>query len=369
MSRPINRLGSDLFLALASLLIAFVIWTIARRGDETVEVFSVPLRLTNVPSNVIARIEPDRVKITLRVPNRIRARIQADMFRVEYDFAKELLPWTWCGIEDFRPSTKQINLSTSSVRISGVDEDELRRKIQFSPIEEEGVVVKAKLVTRPAKLEFPTKGDLAPGYRLTEAIKPADPGIIYLTASPAVFKQMPESENAPVRISAEEIDLTGQKTSFEITVALRLPANVELVYPDVHRLIKAQVAIEEIVATVENVPIVVPEPPEDLLLEYSPHNVAVSVRGPEEILKRLKPSDFIVRPAREVLPAAGLEISVSLEAVFLPNTPKAITEVVGIRGITPDTTALKFSPRKEVAAEPPPTPATPAPLPEGEKPH
>lgn len=368
MSRPINRLGSDLFLALASLLIAFVIWTIAKRGDETVEVFSVPLRLTNVPSNVIARVEPDRVKITLRVPNRVRTRIQPDMFRVEYDFAKELLPWTWCGIEDFRPS-KQINLDTSFVRISGVDEDELRRKIQFSSIDKEGVVVKAKLVTRPAKLEFPTKGDLAPGYRLAEPIKPDDPGTIYLTASPAVFKLITGSENAPVRINTEEIDLAGKKASFNITVGLRLPSEVELVYPDVHRLVKAQVTIEEIVATVENVPIVVPEPPEDLLLEYSPHNVAVSVRGPEEILKRLKPSDFIVRPAREVLPAAGLEISVPLEAVFLPNTPKATTEAVNIRGITPDTTALKFSPRREVPAEPPPTPATPAPLPEGEKPH
>jgi len=369
VSRPINRLGSDLFLALASLLIAFVIWTIARRGDETVEVFSVPLRLTNVPSNVIARIEPDRVKITLRVPNRIRARIQPDMFRVEYDFAKELPEArTWCVIEDFRPS-KQINLDTSFVRISGVDEDELRRKIQFSSIEDEGVVVKAKLVTRPAKLEFPTKGDLAPGYRLTEPIKPDDPGTIYLTASPAVFKRITGSEDAPVRINTEEIDLAGKKASFNITVGLRLPAEVELVYPDLHRRIKALVAIEEIVATVENVPIVVPEPPEDLLLEYSPHNVAVSVRGPEEILKRLKPSDFIVRPAREVLPAAGLEISVSLEAVFLPNTSKATTEAVSIRGVAPDTAALKFSPRKEIPAEPPPTPATPAPLPEREKPH
>jgi hypothetical protein len=364
LSRPINRLGSDLFLALASLLIAFVIWTIARRGDETVEVFSVPLRLTNVPSNVSARFEQDSVNITLRVPNNLRARIQPDMFRVEYDFAKELLPWTWCGIEDFR--LKQINLDTSFVRISGVDEDELRRKIQFSSIDKEGVVVKAKLITRPAKLEFPTKGDLAPGYRLTEAIKPDDPGTIYLTASPAVFKLITGSENAPVRISTEEIDLTGQKTSFEITVALRLPANVELVYPDIHRLIKAQVAIEEIVATVENVPIVVPEPPEDLLLEYSPHNVAVSVRGPEEILKRLKPSDFIVRPAREVLPAAGLEISVPLEAVFLPNTSKATTEAVSIRGVAPDTAALKFSPRNTAPERPSANPAHP--FPEEEKP-
>jgi len=365
LSRPINRLGSDLFLALASLLIAFVIWTIAKRGDETVEVFPVPLRLTNVPSNVIARVEPDRVNITLRVPNRVRARIQPDMFWVEYDFAKELLPWTWCGIEDFRPS-KQINLDTSLVRISGEDEDELRRKIQFSSIDKEGVVVKAKLVTRPAKLEFPTKGDLAPGYRLAEPIKPDDPGTIYLTASPAVFKLITGSEDAPVRINTEEIDLAGKKASFNITVGLRLPAEVELVYPDVHRLVKAQVAIEEIVATVENVPIVVPEPPEDLLLEYSPHNVAVSVRGPEEILKRLKPSDFIVRPAREVLPAAGLEISVPLEAVFLPNSPKAITEVVGIRGITPDTAALKFSPRNTAPERPSANPAHP--FPEEEKP-
>ena len=365
MSRPTNRLGSDLFLALASLLIAFVIWTIARRGDETVEVFSVPLRLTNVPSNVIARVEPDRVKITLRVPNRVRARIQPDMFRVEYDFAKELLPWTWCGIEDFRPS-KQINLDTSFIRISGAEEDELRRKIQFSAIDEEGVVVKAKLVTRPAKLEFPAKGDLAPGYRLAEPIKPDDPGTIYLTASPAVFKLIPGGEDAPVRINTEEIDLAGKKASFNITVGLRLPAEVDLVYPDVHRLIKAQVAIEEIVATVENVPIVVPEPPEDLLLEYSPHNVAVSVRGPEEILKRLKPSDFIVRPAREVLPAAGLEISVPLEAVFLPNTPKAITEAVSIRGVAPDTAALKFSPRNTAPERPSANP--PRPFPEEEKP-
>jgi len=90
------------------------------------------------------------------------------------------------------------------------------------------------------------------------------------------------------------------------------------------------------------------------------------VRGPEEILKRLKPSDFIVRPAREVLPAAGLEISVPLEAVFLPNSPKAITEVVGIRGITPDTAALKFSPRNTAPERPSANPAHP--FPEEEKP-
>ena len=360
MSRPTNRLGSDLFLALASLLIAFVIWTIAKRGDETVEIFSAPLRLTNVPPNVTARIEPETVKISLRVPNSLRGRVQSAMFWVEYDFDKGLPePRTWCGIEDFK-SSKKLRLDTAFVRILGKDEDDLRRKIQFSSIDDEGVVVKAKLVTRPAKLEFPTKGDLAPGYRLAEAIKPADPVTIYLTASPAVFKQITGSEDAPVRISTDEIDLSGQKASFSVTVALRLPSDVDLVYPDL-RLVKAEVTIEEIVATVENVPIVVPEPPEDLLLEYSPHNVAVSVRGPEEILKRLKPSDFIVRPAREVLPAAGLEISVPLEAVFLPNTPKAITEAVGIRGVAPDTAALKFSPRNTAPERPSANPPRPFP--------
>jgi YbbR domain-containing protein len=356
---PSRRLGADLFLAFASLLIAFVIWTIAKRGDETVEVFSVPLRLTNVPTNVTARIEPETVKITLRVPNRLRARVQTDLFRVECDFVKQLPePRGWCGIEDFR-SSKQINLDTSLIHVAESADDDVRRKIQFVSLDGGDVTVKGKLITRPAKLEFPTKGDLAPGYRLAEPIKPADPGVIYVTASAAVFKQITENDTAPVRISTEEIDLTGQKASFDISVSLRLPANVELVYPEVHRLIKAQVAIEEITSTVENVPVVVPEPPADLLLDYSPHVVAVSVRGPQEVLKRLKPSDFIVRSPREILPAAGLEVSVPLEATFLPNTPKTVTDVVGIRNVTPDSVSLKFSLRVTPEFSPVSTPASP----------
>ncbi|NQU43031.1 hypothetical protein HQ520_07085 [bacterium] len=344
MSRS-DRLSSNLFLITTSLVIAFVIWMIAKRGEQTVETFSVNLVLRNVPQNVLAIVEPDRINITFPVPNRIRGRVQRDIFRVEYDFSKGLPEArSWCGIQDYRPS-KPLDIEPRDIRILPTVDSDLRhaieKQLQYADIGAGNVVAKGKLITRSARLVFPTAGLPPSGFHQAEPVRPQNAGTILLTASPARFSELVPEEDAPIPIETEGIDLTDHRETFTINVGLRLPEDVELVHSE-YRLIPAIVSIEEVLRTIEEVSVVSPPSVPTLNLEYTPRLAKVTVRGPQEALDRLVSSNLIVHPAEAITPQPGLEISVPLQAGLTPDTSPDLVQTITVKSVTPEVMILKY---------------------------
>jgi hypothetical protein len=332
-------------LILASLLIAFVIWIIAKRGDMTQETFIVSVYLKGVPENVLTNMDRRSVNLTLPIPNQLRSRTQAELFRAEIDFAREKEledPRNWCGIEDFRPSQK-INIDTEHIRILTNDPDlrqRLQRQLQYASINFGELVIYGKLITRPAQIVFRTNGEPAPGFRLKD-IQASVAGNIRLTASEETFQKLSPREDAPVPIETESIDLAGRSADFSQTVGLRLPQYLDLVFT-ADRRIEARISLEEITTTIENVRVEIEKPVAPLSVQYLPQTVTLTVRANEKMLAALKKEYFVVRPIQKIEPQPGLEVVSELRGAFSGEMPRDMIDMVFIRSVSPSRCTLRF---------------------------
>ncbi|MFP4381465.1 MAG: hypothetical protein ACLFUS_13270 [Candidatus Sumerlaeia bacterium] len=341
-----KRLSSDALLILASLLIAFAIWIIAKRGDMTQETYIVSLSLKNTPDNVMTRLDRRSINLTLPIPNQLRSRIQSDIFRAEIDFAREKEledPNKWCGLEDYRPSQK-INVETRHIKIQSNDPDllqRLQRQLQYASIHFGEVTVFGQLINRPARIVFRTKGKPMAGFKLKD-IEASVAGNIRLTASPATFASLAPEDGSPVPIETEEIDLEGRASDFTQTVSLRIPQDMELVYAE-DRRIEVQVSLEEITRMVENVPVIFPPEQDNYKAELTPSVVSIRVRGPEDELESLTKEYFSVRPSTSVVPENGLEQTSALTASASGDMPREISESISVRTISPEQVTIRFT--------------------------
>ncbi|HUT23200.1 MAG TPA: hypothetical protein VM492_02530 [Sumerlaeia bacterium] len=364
MDRFERRVSSDLFLMATALVIAFAVWTIAKRGDFIQETVTLNLRLRNVPENILAEPMVRQAQITLAVARTMSARILPSQFVVEVDWNDLPNPREWCGVEDFRPSPP-IALDfghiqrTGSVASSATAEDDLQQQafaaagalpIRYILIEPSRIQVKAKFITRVARPEFRTKGKPADGYRLVEPIT-SSAGAILLTASEERLKELapPGADGddgvgaeGAIEISTEEIDLADKRFSFSEVVRLRLPPGTDLVYRD--QRIEARVNIEEIIVkrTIDGVAISVQPADRNLVARYAPEQAAVTVSGPEHILRDLEAEDFSVRPSQPPQEQGGLESTVDLKALFSAKAAARTVESVTILSVSPETLRLRF---------------------------
>jgi len=358
-----RRVGSDLFLAAASLLIAFVIWTIAKRGDTTWETYTVPVVMKNIPENIEVKLERKSASVTLSIPTRLRGLVDSASFQLELDFNKEReLDDTrhWCGVEDFRPARK-VDMDYHHLHLIANHLDKelsqlLENKFQSASISGGDVVVRGKLITRQAKPVFKTTGVLPSTCRLID-VRRADQHTILLTASNKTFEKEGYANQAEsILLESEEIDLTAQSKSFKIPVSLRLPPDMEFVNSTDARL-EADVRIETS-ATFDNVPVTLPTSAPGILLDSAPAVVRLDVRGPDDLLDALKPSDFVVRTLPFTTPREGETTPTRVNAFFDENVPKAVTEAVTIVSVKPNTVKVTS---KESAPRPPMPRPTPPP--------
>jgi hypothetical protein len=350
-----------------ALVIAFAVWTIAKRGDFTQETVTLNLRLKDVPENILAEPMAHRVQLTLAVARTMSAQILPSQFVVEVNWDELPNPREWCGVEDFRPSPP-IALDfahvrrTGSIASSATANDDLQQQTPATPgalpiryvlIEPNKIQVKAKFITHAARPEFRTKGAPPEGYRLVEPIT-SNAGTILLTASEERLKELapPGADGAdgvggvraegPIGIPTEEIDLTDKRFSFSEVVRLRLPPQTDLVYRD--QRIEARVNIEEIVVkrTIEGVAISIQAADRNLAARYSPKEASVTVSGPEYIVRDLEAGDFVVRPSQPPQEQGGLESTVDLKGLFSAEAAAQTVGSVTILSVSPETLRLRF---------------------------
>jgi hypothetical protein len=349
---PNNRFFSDLFLIATSLMIAFVIWMIAKRSDLGQQSLDVPVRLKNVPEYVKAEITPSDARITVSLPNSYKGQIQPNQFFVEVNWEKDLGDERrWCGRTEFRTSP-QINLSPSHIQVSPSLGGDLKRLVQkqgihFISIEPEKAFVKAKFISRKADITFPVKRTLPEGFKLAGPIYSKSGRDILLTAPEKVFAEMGgAATESTVKVNAEAIDLTDRRSAFTTTVRLEIPDKIELIDVEDQR-IEVQVPITEIGALqlIENVPIKIQTKTPNLTTDYNPKKASVSVRGPRASLGQLKASDLVIQTAAPVQESDGLVTTITLKASFVRTASPDLVKSISLESVSPESIVVKYKPR------------------------
>jgi hypothetical protein len=348
LNRSTSRIGSDLFLILTSLAIAFVIWLIAKRNDLGKESLSVPVMVKGKPANLNVRVSHDHIQVAATFPQSVAFQVKPASFAaiIDWDALGDPRDWNTVGNNESVKSLLFTLNSDRDIQVASSVADAVRgrlRDVRFSSVDPPKITIEARFVTRPARIVFPTKGKVADGFRLTGPILPKVDRTVLLTASRERFAQIAPPDNAPIEILADEIDLSGLNASLDKTVYLHLPDGVEVLDPE-DRRVDAQIPIQEIIETraIEGVPVGIKPLNEELTAEYAPTTVTLTVKAPQHLLKELRTGIFVVRPVQLPQERDGAEATVALRADFLPGTPTDVTENVKILSIAPESLRVKY---------------------------
>ena len=352
MARPRRHtVSSDLFLICTSLMIASVVWVIAKGGNLGPVRFTLPIQLKNVPANFDATLAPDSSEgvIEVTLPNSLHSQVQPGHFTIEVDWSKvrRIDPEKWCGI-DKRNESAPVEIGSENVRLSSNVPESLRRRLQehslqMTLVEPEVVVVEARYYTRKAKVQFRTTGKPAEGFRLAAPVAPEVVKDTLVTAAPEVLAALDPDGDGYIPVPSDEISLAGKKETFQRDVGLNLPDGLQLVHAEDGK-ISVPIRIEPVTSMrqVTGVPIVIHSPEENLAVAYTPQEAAVKIEGPEAKVQRISPTQLVVRPAEILQGYDGLETVVPLRPGFGDDVPPDLRDGIKVLSVSPTTATAKF---------------------------
>ena len=325
-----ERISSDAFLVLTSLVVACVIWLIAKGNDLGQEMLRVPIVLVNKPANIIARLPVETAQVTATFAKSMQAHMTPANFQIEVDW-NDLVDQRWCGIEEFAKSPP-MPLEPRDVHpvlsLGQSLRERIQRRVTFMAIEPPKLSIEARFITRLAKVALETTGKPADGYFVSGPVEPASKDPIVLTAPLQRFIDLGAAEQtSAVLVSAEPVDLANRKASFSDTVRLRLPPDVELVNRDQQR-IEVEVPVAEAIGqrVLEKIPIVVQSGDSDLSVEYGQKTASVCIQAPKRLLYLVKPGDIVVLASPSPRGGEEGESTVTLRASFA--NPSVSAEIV-----------------------------------------
>lgn len=281
----------DLALKIASIVLALFLWMYLRTESHTIQVFEVPLELTDLPQDLALVGEiPDSVTVRVRASNTAYQSLSASRFR-----ARLRLSGATTGVHSFL-LTSDIVKAPLGVEVLDLEPESLDLHIERRTMREVPVV---------ARIEgLPADGYENRGHTLTPRVATVEG---------------PESLVRRVReVLAESVDIEGRSESLETVVSLSPDrGGVRIVSEGVATL---RVDIEEMRMTRvwKAVPLE-PRFPEgtDYRVEMQPDTIDVVLRGPEEALDAIRADDV-----RGVLDLEGM----LPRETFYTVTPRIVIE-------------------------------------------
>ncbi len=295
-----RRWLADLALYLPALLIAFVIWLIAKQGDTETRQIDVPVDLVDVPANVEARVMAP-VKVNLIFPKTfLKNVLEPSAIRIRYP------------ADDLEENAGLTFQETSyPVLPSQVSTGELPPSVRVLDVG--NVRINAQLHHKTVPVKPVQKGTPAPGY-VVESMDVAPPGVI-VTGPPDQLRSL---DGAPTRT----VDVSGRNKSFaETGVELNLPENVKVVtesgaLESFRYSVDVEVTIDEVRETrlISNVPIVYKPLLQNLKATVSPPTTDLNVTGPRSLIQKLDRDSFDIKPASVGVEEPGATNKTSINA-------------------------------------------------------
>jgi hypothetical protein len=295
-----RRWLADLALYLPAVLIAFVIWLIAKQGDTETRQIDVPVDLVDAPANVEARVMAP-VKVNLIFPKTfLKNVLEPSVIRIRYP------------ADDLEENAGLTFQETSyPVLPSQVSTGDLPPSVRVLDVG--NVRISAQLHHKTVPVKPVPKGTPASGY-VVESMDSVPPTVI-VTGPP---EQLRSLDGAPTRT----VDISGRNQSFaETGVELNLPENVKVVnesgtLESFRYSVDVEVTIDEVRETrvIQNVPIVYKPLLQNLRATVSPPATDLKVTGPRSLIQKLDRDSFDIKPASVGVEEPGATNKTSINA-------------------------------------------------------
>lgn len=286
--QPVN----DLFLALFSLLLAFVVWVIVRQQEVLTQTILVPIQPEKLPPFIELDpekpFEPTQIAVSFSFPKGDERMAGSGDFhlRVDLDTLAERVSST----ENFTRHTVRLSREMieapsklTFVEFRSEPEVELRARMRVA----EALVVPNIVAAEPAE-----------GYRIDKENILVEPSRIDVAVDETRARIAEEGQL--LEVTTEPVDLTGEQDFVRRVVGILLePASGIYPLPDEPvPTIEVFIPIPEIELTreFENIPIRYAPFTKGVQASLAPETATVTVDGPRSVVEGLEPSMIRLRP-------------------------------------------------------------------------
>lgn len=336
-SLPKLRYSENLKLLLVSFAIAFIAWVFAKASDTDEARITVPVVVKPDDPRIELRLTPNQIPVTIRYPRDLQKYISSENFHFEIEAAdlRQNIGLDW------KSKSQPLTLSNWATNIP----QPYRVQVQKIGIESNTVEVAWRWKAQAAMVEPQIVGtsSLPAGVSLVTPVK-VTPKQVWIVGTPDALATVPrDEETSRMKLLTEKISVADRTQSSLETVAIQVPAGIEIVQPPT-KLAEVNIELQE-VQTVREFHVKLDFKalsPDTVSLEYKEKAATVTVFGPPSLLRQLTPESIEIvmqRPSEEV---PGTTKDVPLEAQFAPSVPEEMKARLTIRSVEPKTIKVRY---------------------------
>ncbi len=331
-----RKLRSDkTVIAIASLLIAYCIWLIAKMGNVEEQVLdNVPL-VVSLPPYVETEVSRKTVNVEVRYPKSLRSRIYSSAFRVVINDTSLVQQ---AGVREMQ--TVRVPLTADDVQHSS-----LTANAQVQRVEPASVNLGIKFRTVPARVIPQLIGQPMAGYRVEKII--VTPPDRLLTGAPDRLEHLPRNPAGEVELLTAPISVTDRRDIPTTSVALLVPEGVSIINEETRQRLSREMstAVVQIIIreeassrTIAAVPVQVATLTRNLVARTEPTSATVVITGPRSLVESLDPRTILLRPKNPPVEKPGEIGSIEIEARLDESAPPSVRVV----SVQPQTVLLRY---------------------------
>ncbi|NLD61090.1 hypothetical protein GX645_01375 [Candidatus Sumerlaeota bacterium] len=330
--------ATHLNMIIVSLAVAVIAWFFAMSGQINESSVMIPVKLRGIDPRMEVRVVPDTVRVWVTHPKNIQSYINSDnlLFDVNIDTLIPDLSVNWKKQSYVLDNSLLVaTVPSGQVILSGKKNSYPRVEVSYRWKAWEADVLPT--VTGVAQLA--DKG-LA---MLKEAS--VSPRQVWIVGEQDIINTLPRDPvTQRLQVHTDRLVASDYDQAVLKTVGISLPPGLDIIQP---KSATVEVSLDIQPITTEREITNVPIPPrlfatDTLDAECDVSSVKVVVRGPENIIKRLDPSSFLITPLRpaEELPNTTREVKVS--AMLRSDVSGEFGTRITIVGVEPKTVTVKY---------------------------
>lgn len=270
LEKVLKVITANLGVKIVSLLFALLLWLHVTAQQMENQYFHVPLVLSAIPDSLTVIHEYPRV-------------VEVTVHGSRIDLMKLRLIGRLTAAVDLSKAVKGRNTIPLNAAVLNLPEQFDPREVTVH--EPKSLVLNfEKVVTRQVPVRIVWKGDL-PNDIIIEGEPAVIPARVQIAGASSVVGAI---ESLPTR----EIDIRGRKGRFSQEVEIARGGRDITVIPD-KVLVEASVQ-KRSVRTLANIPPTLLQDDDDMVVEYSPKFVSLTIEGPEDVIRAITADDVSV---------------------------------------------------------------------------
>ena len=331
-----RRLLEELPLIGASLVIACVLWLIAKQGDLDSNWLNIPVQIVNVPPGMQVEGIQGEISIKAQFPAEQRNDVLSKNFRLEIDAPTvfDPNPKNWSNPSE--PLTQERKIDASMINRIGLDP-----AVEVIEIDPPVISLRGRFIIQNVTIEVPTVGELPSNKQFTQPPRP-DPAEIKVTGSPEALERLAASD---YKIKTTSITLSALQGSTQLLPNLVLPEGVTPIdYKNNFVTVNIGLIEKSERRTLAGIPVIVIAFDPTLVWNAEPRTVDVVLEGPPSALNAVTVDDVMVGPTKRLSENIRESQDVAIEARLKDSIPSDIVRQISIIECRPSRITVEFKP-------------------------